>query len=386
MKQAFVLLVALSFLAVNLAAQDLIVSNARIVDANRDIDIGHIVVRDGRIESVAAGAAAPASGVVWIDARGRTAMPGFIDGHRHIMSGDDEAWFREESVDRMREYLEAGFTTLMSGGGPVPGIVELQRRIESGELAGPRIVTSGRATAIGTPPEAARAQVRESAQAGVEIIKSSLEITPTAAETETLAAIVDEARRHGLEVMVHAVSVPSMIAAVEAGAAKLVHTPTRDPVEATDGARFVRDAGVSMTSTLGIWVPIYGEDNAPLWRDGTPFPPEAVARAGQGPVNGRHLWDAGVVYGFGTDTRFLPRESLAHELLPLRLVFSNEDIVRLMGPNTAAFIDMEDEIGTLAPGKLADIVLIEGDPLNDISSLLDVVLVIKSGAVAIDRR
>src|SRR5690606_4448672 len=79
-----------------------------------------------------------------LDAAGRTLMPGFIDAHRHIINGDSEAWFAEQAEQRMREFLDAGFTTLMSGGGPVPGILELQQKIAAGEIKGPRIITSGR--------------------------------------------------------------------------------------------------------------------------------------------------------------------------------------------------------------------------------------------------
>ena len=130
--------------AQNLSAQDLVITNARIITGTGAvIDRGSVVVRDGRIVSVAAGSAS-VPGATTIDARGMTAMPGFIDAHRHIMSGNDDRWFKEESVERMREFLEAGYTTLMSGGGPFPGILELKRRVESGALKGPRIITSGR--------------------------------------------------------------------------------------------------------------------------------------------------------------------------------------------------------------------------------------------------
>ena len=76
----------------------------------------------------------------------------------------------------MREFLEAGYTTLMSGGGPVPGLVQLKERIESGQLTGPRIITSRRVD----PPnfktaETARAQVQAMAKAGVEIIKARID-------------------------------------------------------------------------------------------------------------------------------------------------------------------------------------------------------------------
>ena len=126
-------------------AQDLVITNARILDVGTDIARGSIVIEDGRIVSVAAGAAAAAPAKPTLDAGGRTVLPGYIDAHRHIINGDTEQWFREQSVQRMQEFLDAGFTTLMSGGGPMPGIMELKRRIDSGELKGPRVITSGRA-------------------------------------------------------------------------------------------------------------------------------------------------------------------------------------------------------------------------------------------------
>jgi imidazolonepropionase-like amidohydrolase len=116
------------------AAQNLVVTNARIIVGNGQvIERGSIVVRDGRIASVAAGGA-PAEAPRTIDAGGMTVMPGFIDGHRHIMSGNSERWLKEEAQVRLREFLEAGYTTLMSGGGPVPGIVQLKEQIEKGQL------------------------------------------------------------------------------------------------------------------------------------------------------------------------------------------------------------------------------------------------------------
>jgi imidazolonepropionase-like amidohydrolase len=107
--------------------------------------------------------------------------------------------------------------------------------------------------------------------------------------------------------------------------------------------------------------------------------------AGEKPVNGRTLWDNGVTYGFGTDTGYHPRDGLAHELRALSLMFSPRDIVKLMGPNTAAFIDMTDELGALAPGKIADLVIVDGDPLDLIFNLLNVEVVIKGGEVVVER-
>ena len=369
-------------------AQDLVITNARILDAATDVARGSIVVEDGRIVTVTAGAV-DARGRPTLDAGGRTVLPGYIDAHRHIINGDTEQWFREQSVARMQEFLDAGFTTLMSGGGPMPGIMELKRRIDSGELKGPRIITSGRADpASFKTAEEARAAVRALAAAGVEIVKAS--VTP--AEKDMLAIIVDEARKHDLDVMVHAVTAPAMVAAIEAGAAKLVHTP-HDSFLTNEQAKLVADARIENLSTVGFAVPlfnVFNQDNVPTFRDGSPWPSGILGTgsnaAGEKPVNARTLWDNGVVYGLGTDTNYLPIDGLYHELKALNLMFSPRDIVKLMGPNTAAFIEMSDDLGMIAPGKIADLTIVDGDPLKLIFNLLNVAVVVQAGKVVVDRR
>jgi imidazolonepropionase-like amidohydrolase len=378
----------LACIASTAAAQDLVITNARILDASTDIERGSIVIEDGRIVSVSAGNAA-AGGKPTLDTGGRTVLPGYIDAHRHIINGDSDRWFREESVRRMQEFLDAGFTTLMSGGGPMPGIMELKRRVDSRELKGPRVITSGRADPGNFKTEQeARAQVRSLAAAGVEIIKAS--VTP--AEKTMLAVIVDEARKHGLDVMVHAVTAPAMVAAVEAGAAKLVHTP-HDSFLTNEQAKLVADAGIENLSTVGFAVPLFGvfnDDNVPTFRDGSPWPSGILGTgsnaAGEKPVNARTLWDNGVVYGFGTDTNYLPLDGLYHELKALNLMFSPRDIVKLMGPNTAAFIEMTDNLGAIAPGKIADLTVVDGDPLKLIFNLMNVAVVVQGGEIVVDHR
>lgn len=379
----------------DLWAQNLTITNVRIIVGNGQvIERSSIVVRDGRILSTAEGVST-AQQTQTIDARGMTAMPGFVDAHRHIITGNADQWLKEQAPARMQEFLEAGYTTLMSGGGPVPGIVELKERIEQGELKGPRIITSGRADpAEFKTPDVARARVRSLVQAGVEIIKAAIAPAPGAQELEVLSAVTDEARKYKLDVMVHAVSPAAMLAAVTAGATKLVHTPHGGWLTEAD-ARVVKDAGIEMLSTIGFGVPVFGvfnQQNVPTFRDGKPWPDGILdgqgrgREAGEKAVNARTLWDAGVIYGFGTDTGYLPKAGLAHELRSLNLMFSPQDIIKLMGPNTAAFIEKSSELGTLEPGKLADIVVLEGNPLEGYWNFLNAKLVIKGGIVAVDKR
>jgi imidazolonepropionase-like amidohydrolase len=256
----------------------------------------------------------------------------------------------------------------------------LRRRLNAGGLAGPRLLVSGEIVRVNQTPDEARAVVQRLAAAQVDVVKSVYNATPDGAARKTLEAIVDEAHKHGLETMIHAISAPETLTAVQVGVDRLVHTPHTGALD-RETAGIVAAAGIPMTSTLGVFAPLFDENNSPRWRDGTPFPEGGIQRAGQGPANGRLLFEAGVVYGFGTDTRFAPRDSLAHELKPLTLLFSPRDIVMILTTNAAAYMRLDTEIGTLEAGKVGDLVIIDGDPLADINDVLNVEAVIKGGKV-----
>src|SRR5580692_10079962 len=237
-------LVCLAAAAISsLGAQDLTITNARIIGPNGSvIERGSIVVRGGKIASVASGAPSAASGTT-IDAKGMTAMPGFIDGHRHINTGPNEK-------AQMQALLEAGYTTVLSGGGPAEGNITLRDHIEKGVINGPRIIPSGSVRLTGTP-EMARAEVRKMAAMGIKFtgeISLTPKPGPSAQELETLRAIVDESKKSGVWVQVHAVSPQAMMAAVDAGVLKLVHTPHFGWVSFED-AKKVSAAGVKQLST-----------------------------------------------------------------------------------------------------------------------------------------
>ena len=82
----------------------------------------------------------------------------------------------------------------------------------------------------------------------------------------------------------------------------------------------------------------------------------------------------------------MPREGLKHELRALSLMFSAQDIIKLMGPNTAAFIEKSKDLGTLEAGKYADIVMLGGNPLDGYWHMLDARVVVKGGVVMVDKR
>ncbi|MBV8843801.1 MAG: amidohydrolase family protein [Bryobacterales bacterium] len=373
-----------------LAAQDLTITNARIIGPDASVtERGSILIRGGKIASVAAGAPSATSGQV-IDAKGMTAMPGFIDGHRHINTGPNEK-------QQMQALLEAGYTTVLSGGGPAEGNITLRDHIDKGLINGPRIIPSGSLRLNNNTPENARAEIRKMAGMGIKFT-GEIALTPipgpSEKEIEILRAVVDEAKKAGVIVQVHAVSSRAMVAAVEAGVPLLVHLPNKDWVSKED-AKKVADAGTKVLGTVSFGSPVFGvfaDDNKPRFRDGKPWPEGIVdgvrlgEEAGYMPVNARTIWDAGAVLGYCTDTTYDPKAGLDHELKMLNVMFSMRDLIKMMGPNTASYIQMGDRLGTLQPGKLADIVLLDGDPLEGYWNWLKAKVVVKGGTVVVDKR
>ncbi len=374
----------------SLAAQDLTITNARIIVANGGvIERGSIVVRAGKIISVAPGGPSAASGKI-IDAKGMTAMPGFIDGHRHINTGPNEK-------AQMQALLEAGYTTVLSGGGPADGNIALRDHIDKGVINGPRIIPSGSLRLANNTPEMARAEVRKMAEMGIKFT-GEIALTPipgpSAQEIEILKAVVDEAKKVGIMVQVHAVSSSAMVAAVDAGVPLLVHLPNKDWVSKED-AKKVAAAGTKVLGTVSFGSPVFGvfaEDNKPRFRDGKPWPEGIVngvrlgEEAGYMPVNARTIWDAGVTLGYCTDTNYDPKAGLDHELKMLNVMFSMQDLIKMIGPNTASYIQMGDQLGTLEAGKLADLILLDGDPLEGYWNWLKTKVVVKGGVVVVDKR
>jgi imidazolonepropionase-like amidohydrolase len=390
-------------------AQDLTITNARIIDGTgRVIDRGSVVVRGGKIESVAAGTPSATAGRR-LDAGGKTVMPGFIDAHRHVVAGDATKWLADTAAKQLQGFLDAGFTTVLGAIDP-PQLLEARKLIEQGKLRGPRLYVGmflPVAGATGPPPaddpartdasrgprngppapaiphEATIQQVQAAKQAGFDYLKVVFIVTPGGPELDTLKLIVSEGKKVGMPTIVHAVSVIDTLTALDAHPDVLVHTPHIGRLDEDPYAiRKIVEAKIPMTSTLAVFLPHFAADNTPLFRDAKPFPWNTLSSAGQGPVNARLLWNAGLVsYGYGTDTQWPPKESLQDELRALEVVFSPTDIVKIITKNAANSTLHAAEIGTLEPGKFGDMVIVDGDPLTDSRALLHVTTTIKGGEV-----
>src|SRR5215475_2969708 len=388
-------------------AQDVAITNVRIVVGTGSVvDSGTIVVRGGKIVSVGPGAAST-QGLTIINGAGMTAVPGYIDGHKHVNTFN---------ADQMRSLLEAGTTTVLAGGGPAEQNLALAEHINKGEWIGPRVIPSGTVNLRQTPAEA-RAAVQALAKAGVKHtgeIGLTPEPAPPQAEIETLKAIVDEAKKVGVQVNVHAVSSPAMVAAIDAGVTRLVHLPNKD-FTTYEQAEKVAQTGSIVAGLIAFGAPNVGtlsaapaavqwpKDNQVRFRDGKPWP-EAIAganrdakgratgtEAGYTIVNARRIWDADPMHNtmsYSTDQNADDLVVLEHELKSFSIVFSAADIFKIIGPNSARFVGMADQIGALEAGKLADILLLDGNPMDrdGIYTMLKVKVVMKEGKILVDKR
>ena len=428
------LIVALS-LAATAAAQDkLALVGGMLLDGYDVPPLHHaaVLVEGDRI--VAVGRAAemeiPADAEV-VDTRGRVMIPGMMDLHAHLaVLGHGEygrwfSWIDEEGVDiedvmqiSAKQLLLAGVTTAVDLGAPLEASLAVRERIARGEVPGARLLMAGpwitrrvsfwpENYQVGiSSPEEASAAVERLAEAGVDVIKAWVGLT-----REDYQAIADTAHRHGLRVHAHVYDPGDVRNALEAGIDVLTHagsagTPPYEP----DLLRDIVVAGrpVVITGAHRVWVfpatvdfPERLQD--PRLREDLP---EAMYAELQKSFENFHAlpyfqttarqmffgdaslgqWiDAGAVMGMGTDsgtpmnfhTEALWREMKAHVDLGMTPM---EAIVAATRVN-ARILGLADDLGTIEPGKIADIVVLRGDPRFSITALDDPELVVKDGKV-----
>jgi len=405
--------------------QDMAIVNARIIDGSgRVIENGGIALSDGRIAEVGEISIQDAD-VLTINAGGMTVMPGLINAHWHLFAGS--AAGSAEALDRyhkdgvaptLANILERGVTTIMSPGDHFPAILEVRRALERGTVRGPRLVIVGPVfTSSNDWPtqicagddgcdallnaevdseEEARAMVVRLADAGVDAIKVVYDdiIAPDVRiKDSVVSALAEAADAHGLRLLAH-VSSTTVPAArlVELGVDGFVHSA----MDVSDAIERMRANNMPVISTATVDLPV--AERAML---GDPdFVPANPGYMNQSLASIATLFDNGVPVAFGTDSvagppgltaGFLSTTSSGEglfvaELNALSRVLSNEQIIRSLTANAALAVGLADEIGTLAPGKIADIILVDGDPLENINDLERVRLVVQDGIVVVDRR
>jgi imidazolonepropionase-like amidohydrolase len=388
-----------------------------------------VLVRGGRVVAAGDGVrAADGEDAERIDARGGWILPGFIDCHAHVTweVASVEAQMRRplslnfyNSVRYMRRTLDAGVTTVRDAGGADLGT---RVAVETGVVPGPRLqicvtplspsgghfdhrfpvgVTPktppypGRPDAICDGVDEVRKRVREVLLAGADVIKictSGGVLSPTDRpeytqfSPEEIAVCVQEARYRGnRKVMAHAIGAEGIANAVRAGVHSIEHGVFVDD----EGLDLMLEHGTYLVPTLsaGFAVLELGERTGSL--------PESVLEKAR-ELTGRSLaafaraHAAGVRIAFGTDAAVFPHGENLRELeLMTRAGMSPMDAIVAATGTAAACLGWGDRLGTLEPGKLADLVITTADPLHDIAALRDsrtMTLVMKGGEVVKDIR
>lgn len=381
-----------------------------------------IVIRGNKIESVsdAANAKVP-DGAAVIDLSKQTVLPGLIDSHTHIfLQGEDPAQGGYDAniltaplalraaraTVAARRALEEGFTTLrdVETEGAGYGDVGIKQAIEGGYIPGPRllVVTRAISTTGGYPlegyapelempkgaqivdgPVEARKAAREQLDHGADWIKvymthrswvgkhGELVSQPTLT-VEELRAIVDEAHGWGKKVACHAYSGIGLHRALDGGCDSIEHGLDLD------------DAVITQMLKQGTWyVPtlsVYYTDWAAA---DTPSGQRDRLRASAHEVSFKKAMKAGVKIVFGTDMGGIPwTEPIAQEFSRMvEFGMSPMDAIQSATSRAAVMLDMEGQIGVVAPGAFADIVAVPADPLRDIKTLENVQFVMKDGKV-----
>jgi imidazolonepropionase-like amidohydrolase len=396
-----------------------------------------VLVENGRISEVGAPALlashAPA-GARRIDLGAATLLPGLIDSHTHLLLDVVVPAEAERSrrynpdfapglllaitmspsqrvlmgAQLAREDLESGFTTVRNlGHSGIDGDTALRDAINAGRVVGPRILASGRKLIVQgdylqslnpalaeailnqefltiDSPDGARRAVRANLLYHADLIKMALEDDVTPAEA---AAIVEEAHRHHLRVAAHAGSEAGIQTAIDAGVDSIEHGN-----EVTDQQlRQMRDRGIflDLTPTFypGGFLRFFDANivMSPALRAAQVASAERGARRYEALV--QRVLRSGVRFAIGSDMCWYIRgqtrgQASAGVMTTLRGAgMPALDIIRAITSSAAEMLGWQDRIGTIEPGKFADLIAVAGDPVADISELERVRFVMKDGQV-----
>jgi imidazolonepropionase-like amidohydrolase len=381
-----------------------------------------IIVRDGRIEAVRDGHVAPPAGATLVDLKDRFVLPGLIDSHVHLSSDragnegllssftDSPQLSAFETYWNAQKTLRAGFTTVRNLGDS-GGVLALKEAIARGWATGPRIVDAGQSIsttsghmderlgvreelheAIGHDNlcdgvEDCRRAVRRQIGRGADVIK----IATTGGVNSRIGAglgkqmfddeakaIVDTAHLYGRKVAVHAHGADGIAVALRAGADSIEHGTLMDE----ETIRLFARSNAYYVPTLST-VNGYLERIA---RDPNAYSPEVRAKIDwRISITGKALEKAvpaGVKVAFGTDAGVSKHGRNADEFeLMVKHGMTPATAIQAATVNAATLLGLEKEIGTLEPGKRADLIAVAGDPLTDVKVLKSVSFVMKDGVV-----
>ena len=366
-----------------------------------------------------------------IDTSGRTMMPGMMDLHAHLMligHGNYDQWFpwlAKNGIDRVMEiaatqFINAGVTTAVDLSAPLDASLKVRDRINRGEIVGPRMLMSGpwitlspgnyppdlKFQLVVKTPEEAAAQVDMLAKAGVDVIKA---YPMTRAHYDK---VVEAANRHNLRVHAHVYAERMVRDALEAGVHVLTHAGSAgtSPPYSKELITDIVNTGrpVVVTAAHRSW--IYPDTIAFPERLQDPqlkkdFPPDIWQEVQRSFTNWHTLpyfqrtdremsfrergikqfIESGAVMGMGTDsgtpmnfnTEALWREIKVH----VDMGMSPQRAIAAATRINARIIGRQNDLGTVEPGKLADIIVVKGNPLFNITALAHVEVVVKDGVV-----